>query len=123
MATTVRTMRKADFVSSCQQNGPTGTRGTRLYLAEEALTGLLFMHRCRFLTIAQFARISGFSLPHSREVLRNLLARGALGYTGYFPLPGTGGRAPKVYFLKRKGFSYLSEEGGLDPQDLGEFRE
>src|SRR5690242_11485612 len=28
MATTVRTMRKADFVSSCQQNGPTGTRGS-----------------------------------------------------------------------------------------------
>src|SRR5689334_12176474 len=28
MATTVRTMRKANFVSSCQQNGPTGTRGS-----------------------------------------------------------------------------------------------
>jgi hypothetical protein len=30
MATTVRTMRKADFVSGCQQNGPTGTRGSGL---------------------------------------------------------------------------------------------
>ena len=28
MATTVRTTRQADFVSSCQQNGPTGTRGS-----------------------------------------------------------------------------------------------
>jgi len=94
-----------------------------LYLAKETLMGLLFMHRYRFLTIAQFARVSGFSLPHSREVLRDLHARGALGYTGYFPLPGTGGRAPKVYFLKRKGFLYLTEEGGLDPQLLGEFHE
>ena len=93
-----------------------------LYLAKETLMGLL-MHRYRFLTIAQFARVSGFSLPHSREVLRNLLARGALGYTGYFPIPGTGGRAPKVYFLKRKGFGYLAEEGGLEPQELGEFHE
>jgi len=32
-----------------------------LYLAKETLTGLLFMHRYRFLTIAQFARVSGFS--------------------------------------------------------------
>jgi hypothetical protein len=33
-----------------------------LYLAKETLMGLLFMHHhYRFLTIAQFARVSGFS--------------------------------------------------------------
>ena len=49
-----------------------------LYLSPEMLLGLAFMHYYRFLMIAQFARISTLSLPHTREILRSLLHQGVL---------------------------------------------
>lgn len=39
-----------------------------LYLSEECLLGLVFMHNYRFLTIPQFARVSSLSLPYARRI-------------------------------------------------------
>ena len=41
-----------------------------LYLSPEMLRGMVSMHRYRFLTIAQFARITRFSVPHMRRIGR-----------------------------------------------------
>jgi Replication-relaxation len=70
------------------------------------------MQKYRFLTIAQFARIAGFSVYHSAEVLRGLQRWGLIGWFGFVGIPGQG-KAPKVYYLRRKGFDILCSE---DPQ-------
>jgi hypothetical protein len=61
--------------------------------------------RDRFLTIAQFARIAGFSVYHSAEVLRGLERWGLIGWFGFVGIPGQG-KAPKVYYLRRKDLTY-----------------
>ena len=83
-------------------------------LSEATLQGLFFIHRYRFLTIAQFARVTGLSNYHAAELLRRLEKLGALGYFGGVFLPGSG-KTPKVYFLKRRGFEPLS---GCIPRSL-----
>jgi Replication-relaxation len=96
------------------------TRG--LSLSPGTLTGLFFIHRYRFLTIHQFARIAGFSAYHSGEVLRRLETRSAVGYFGFVSIPGHG-KTPKVYFLKRRGYEFLRSEGGYEEEELGTFVE
>ena len=81
-------------------------------LSAGTLTGLFFIQKYRFLTIAQFARIAGFSAYHGAEVLRGLARWGLIGYFGYVGIPGQG-KAPKVYFLRRKGFDVLCSENSL----------
>jgi protein involved in plasmid replication-relaxation len=81
-------------------------------LSAGTLTGLSFMQKYRFLTIAQFARIAGFSVYHSAEVLRGLERWGLIGWFGFVGIPGQG-KAPKVYYVRRKGFDILCSE---DPQ-------
>jgi hypothetical protein len=78
-------------------------------LSEGMMRGLYFIHKYRFLTIAQFGRIAGFSFYHAAEVLR-----GAGGFSGGLVLlyPGQG-KAPKLYYLRRKGFDILCPEARL----------
>jgi hypothetical protein len=73
------------------------------------LTGLSFMHKYRFLTVAQFAKIANFSHYHAADVLRSLERWGHIGYFGYTGIPGHG-KTPKVYYLKRKGWEMLCSE-------------
>src|SRR5215213_5172267 len=84
-----------------------GSRGRTL--SEGVLTGLYFLCKYRFLTIAQFARIANFSLYHSAEVLRDFERWGHVGYFGNVLIPQQG-KTPKVYYLKRKGFELLRAE-------------
>src|SRR5215213_5010322 len=93
-----------------------------LTLTEGAVTGLVFIHRYRFLTIPQFAHTAGFSFDHAAEVLRRFESRGIVGHFGHVGIPGRG-KTPKVYFLKRKGFELLKRECDLHPEALGSFVE
>jgi hypothetical protein len=81
----------------------------RRTLSESALTGLSFIHKYRFLTIAQFAKIATFSHYHAAEILRDLERWGIVGYFGYTGIPGHG-KTPKVYYLKRRGWELLCAE-------------
>jgi hypothetical protein len=91
-------------------------------LSAGTLAGIYFIHKYRFLTIDQFAKVANLSSDHARKVLHKLEARGAVGYFGFVSIPGHG-RTPKVYYLKRKGFEYLRNEGGIDEDELGAFTE
>jgi hypothetical protein len=57
-------------------------------LSEGTLRGLYFIHKYRFLTIAQFGRIAGFSFYHAAEVLRGLERWGLVGWFGFVGIPG-----------------------------------
>jgi hypothetical protein len=81
----------------------------RRTLSKSALTGLFFIHKYRFLTIAQFAKIAPFSQYHAAEILRDLERWGIVGYFGYTGIPGQG-KTPKVYYLKRRGYELLCAE-------------
>src|SRR4051812_5998571 len=52
-------------------------------LSEGTILGLTFLHKYRFLTIAQFAKCASFSSYHAGEVLRGLERWGYIGYFGY----------------------------------------
>jgi protein involved in plasmid replication-relaxation len=79
------------------------------------LTGLAFMYQYRFLTIPQFARLTGYSIDHVGEVLRNFERRQLVGYFGFLSIPGHG-RTPKVYYVKRKGWELLRTESDEEPE-------
>jgi protein involved in plasmid replication-relaxation len=74
-----------------------------LVLTDDAMLGLFFIQRYRFLTINQFARAAGMKRPAASDRLRELERHGVLGHFGNIGMPGYG-KTPKVYFLKRKGF-------------------
>jgi hypothetical protein len=80
------------------------------------------MHKYRMLSIPQFARISGLSYKHAAEVLLDLERRGVIGFLGYTNIPGQG-KTPKVYYLKKRGFSYLVSEVDFPLEEHGPFRE
>jgi hypothetical protein len=82
-------------------------------LSEGTLRGLACMQKYRFLTITQFAKIAGFSFYHAAEVLRGLERWGLVSWFGYVGIPGQG-KAPKVYYLRRKGFDILCSEARLE---------
>jgi hypothetical protein len=106
--------------------GSGGSRGERHRMAGPrtlsagTLTGLYFMQKYRFLTIAQFARIAGFSVYHSAEVLRGLDRWGLVGWFGFVGMPGQG-KAPKVYYLRRKGFDILCSEARVFADQMEPF--
>ena len=95
---------------------------TGLTLSENALVGLYFIQRYRFLTIAQFGRAAGLKPSFSAELLRSLEARGFLGYFGNVGLQGRG-KTPKVYYLTRKGYELLRRESDIPDELLGTFKE
>jgi|tagenome__1003787_1003787.scaffolds.fasta_scaffold20830259_2 hypothetical protein len=93
----------------------------RRALSAGILTGLYFMHKYRFLTIAQFARVTNFHSDHVAKVLRDFERWGLVGYFGFSAIPGHG-KTPKVYFLKRKGWELLQSE--IDDREIfGSFME
>jgi hypothetical protein len=77
---------------------PVAPRG--LVLTEDAMLGLFFIQRYRFLTIDQFARAAGMKRPAASDRLRELERHGVLGHFGNIGMPGYG-KTPKVYFLTR----------------------
>jgi DNA-binding PadR family transcriptional regulator len=95
---------------------------TGLTLSENALVGLYFIQRYRFLTIAQFGRAAGLKPSFSAELLRSLEAREFLGYFGNVGMQGRG-KTPKVYYLTRKGYELLRRESDIPDELLGTFKE
>jgi len=92
----------------------------RLQLSEQTLRGLYFLHKYRFLTIAQFSRVTGYSQYHAGELLRGLTLHKAVNFIGFEPTGGHG-KTPKVYYPELKAWHYLMLESRYDPGELGEF--
>src|SRR3954465_7145983 len=90
--------------------------GESLIVTPGAILGLYFMQRYRFLTITQFAAITGLSYRHTAELLRGFESRGHIGYFGHVRIPGHG-KTPKAYYIKRKGWELLRRTGAI-PEDL-----
>jgi hypothetical protein len=97
-----------------------GARG--LALTEGVVTGLYYMQQYRFLTIPQFAKVARFSRYHAGSMLRGLEARNLVGFFGFTVIRGQG-KTPKVYYLKRRGYEYLSDESTYLPEEIGAFIE
>src|SRR5919205_4366159 len=95
---------------------------TGLILSENALVGLYFIQRYRFLTIAQFGRAAGLKPSFSAELLRSLEARGFLGYFGNVGMRGHG-KTPKIYSLPRRGSGLLRRERDIPDELLGALKE
>jgi hypothetical protein len=93
-----------------------------LILIRAVLLGLFFIQRYSFLTIDQFARVSGMSRDASSRQLRILELRRLLSHFGNVALPGVG-RTPKVYYLTRKGWEILHNESDIPLEFLGKYRE
>src|SRR3954453_10658822 len=96
------------------------TKQSIITVTNGSLAGLLCIHRYRFLTGSQYARVSGFSIYHARECLRRFAERGLLGYFGFTGIPGQG-KTPKVYFLTKKGYAFLQRESDC-PEELVDFQ-
>src|SRR3954452_9521615 len=120
-------MQAVDTNSSPDTSTPSQSRRRRppptgLTLSENALVGLYFIQRYRFLTIAQFGRAAGLKPSFAAELLRSLEARRFLGYFGNVGMRGYG-KTPKVYYLTRKGYELLRRESGIPDELLGTFHE
>jgi hypothetical protein len=96
--------------------------GEGLTLTPAVAVGLFFIHRYRFLTIAQFAKAAGLSKRHAETVLHTYGRRGIVGAFGNVTIPGHG-KTPKVYFLKRKGYELLRMESGIPEELIGSYSE
>jgi len=94
----------------------------KLVLTPALALGLFFIHRYRFLTIAQFAKASGLSARHTEAVLPAYERLGIVGAFGNVTIPGHG-KTPKVYFLKRKGYELLRMESGIPEELIGSYSE
>src|SRR5215213_4304351 len=91
--------------------------GSRLSLTEGTIRALQIMHTYRFLTITQFAKVSGVSYKYGAEVLLSLERLDAVGFIGYTSIPGQG-KTPKLYFLKRRGFAFLTQSIDLSGSEV-----
>jgi protein tyrosine phosphatase (PTP) superfamily phosphohydrolase (DUF442 family) len=96
--------------------------GGRLSLTEGTIRALGLMHAYRFLTIVQFARGSGVIYKHGAEVFLSLERLEAVGFIGYTSIPWQG-KTPKLYFLKRRGFAFLSQATDSPGSEIKSFRE
>ena len=97
-------------------------RGACLTLSKRAGLGLFFIQRYRFLTIDQFARISGQTRAASSEQLRALELAGFLAHFGNTGLAGYG-KTPKACFLTRKGYELLKRESDVPQELIGSYKE
>lgn len=93
----------------------------RVSLSERAATGLLAMHRYRFLSIAQFAAASGLKPTFSGELLRDYERKKLLGSFGNVGIRGYG-KTPKLYFLTRRGHDLLVADSGLPAETIGPYK-
>src|SRR5215211_5534741 len=91
-------------------------------LTESLILGLLSIQRYRFLTINQFARVSGLHHSTAADKLYFLNQVGVLAYFGN-TRSAAHGKTPKAYFLTRKGFELLQEECDIPPELLGTYKE
>jgi Replication-relaxation len=91
-------------------------------LTEDAILGLFFMQRYRFLTVDQFARAAALNRNTAAHQLRNFERHGLLGFFGNTALRGQG-KTPKAYFLTRKGWKTLQRESDIPPELLGNYKE
>src|SRR5512135_1100434 len=91
-------------------------------LSEQAILGLFYIQRYRFLTIDQFARAAVYKRSTASDQLRILEHRGLLGYFGNTGKVGYG-KTPKVYFLTRKGWEILTRESNISPEMIGNYKE
>jgi hypothetical protein len=96
--------------------------GENLIVTPSAILGLFYIQRYRFLTITQFAAVTGLTYHHTADLLRGFAARGHVGHFGHVRIPGHG-KTPKAYFLKRKGFELLRRTGDIPEELIGSFIE
>ena len=97
-------------------------RNGHLALSRSASLGLFSIQRYRFLTIDQFARVTGLHRTSTADKLRLFEQHGFLDHFGNTGVRGYG-KTPKAYFLTRKGFELLREEGDIPPELLGTYKE
>jgi hypothetical protein len=85
-------------------------------LSDKTRAGIRFLADMRLVTIEHFANASSISARHAGDFLHASKLKGYLGQAGGIPLGGQG-RAPKIYFLTRKGWDNYteSEEISLPP--------
>src|SRR5438874_9388259 len=91
-------------------------------LTTEALIGLYFIQKYRFLTVDQFSRSANLKRHTAAEQLRLFERLGLLGFFGNTRLAGHG-KTPKAYFLTRKGFELLEQETEIPSDILGRYKE
>lgn len=92
----------------------------QFYISPVHVKGLVFMSRMNTITAEQFMRETGQSSRHTSDLLRKLYRHKILGRSGGIILDGNG-RKPFIYWLTKKGHSYLSDDEGLANQ-LGKYR-
>jgi hypothetical protein len=93
-----------------------------LTLTDGTLNALLCMQKYRFLSIPQFARITGNRYDYTTRILRELELRRVIGYFGYTSIPGQG-KTPNVYFLTKRGYEWLVNEGNMLGGEVGTFHD
>src|SRR4051812_37882739 len=96
--------------------------GKGLSLTPGIVRGLFCMHRYRFLTIPQFARIANVTYKYAAKQLYIMEQRRVVGYFGLLSIPAQG-KTPKVYFLARRGYEWLVNESELAVEEIGAFHD
>ena len=89
-------------------------------LTKHALLGLFFIHKYRFLTTAQYAKVTELSRNVASSNLRRMERLNWLGHIGNTPIAGQG-KTPKTYYLKPKGYEALLAHSGRSEEELGSF--
>src|SRR5512132_1751492 len=97
-------------------------RGKSLTLTDQAILGLFFIQRYRFLTIDQFARAADLNRSTASDQLRFMERHGLLNHFGNTGLPGHG-KTPKAYLLTRKGWEILQRESAIPPELIGSHKQ
>lgn len=91
-------------------------------ITENTLNSLYFIHKYRYLSITQVARITGLKTKTVSENLLRLERQKLLGSFGNTGNRGYG-KTPKMYYLKKRGYELLLEETDSTPDQVGAFRE
>lgn len=89
--------------------------------SEQLMLGMYFIQRYRFLTVKQFAAITGLRDKSASEALLRLERQGFLDHFGNVGIRGYG-KTPKVYYLKRRGYDLLVEESGIPAELISGFK-
>lgn len=89
--------------------------------SESVMVGLFFIQRYRFLTVNQFASVTGLKPKSASEALLRLERTKFLNHFGNVGIRGYG-KTPKVYYLKRRGYELLLNESGIPHELIGAFK-
>jgi len=89
-------------------------------ITSRGLIALFYCQRYGFLTVEQLASIEEVSLSTARTVFNSLgsyvASMGNVGLVGR-------GKAPKIYYITRKGYEALKKDNSFPSELLGRFRE